>query len=190
MINVCVNCGAYRADKIIDPSGPYAICPTCGHKHPFLRLPLLTVGGASCTGKSAVCDVLLGRIRKVVLLEGDLLWRAEFDTPQDRYRDFHETWLRLCKSISQSGRPVVMFNAGMGVPENVEGCVERRYFSEVPTQYDEILIQRDHLMPFSHAYCASPEPESREGWGEQMINFLKERNRWDAVRPHIVRRGL
>ena len=32
MLNVCVNCGIYRADKIIDPSGPYAICPACDHK--------------------------------------------------------------------------------------------------------------------------------------------------------------
>ena len=171
MINVCFNCGEYRADKIIDPSGPYAICPTCGHKHPFLRLPLLTVGGASCTGKSAVCGALLGRIREVVLLEGDLLWRAEFDTPQDRYRDFHETWLRLCKSISQSGRPVVMFNAGMGVPENVEGCVERRYFSEVHYLAlvcdDGVLAERLRRRP---AWRKSGDPANVE----RQIEF----NRW------------
>lgn len=130
-MNVCINCGEYRADKIIDQSGPYAICPVCEHKHPFLQLPLLIVGGASGTGKSTVRHALLGRMNEVVLLEGDLLWRPEFNKPEDKYRDFFETWLRMCKSISQSGRPVVMFNAGMGVPENVEECVERRYFSEV-----------------------------------------------------------
>ncbi len=78
-----------------------------------------------------MCRALLGRMSEVVLLEGDLLWRPEFNKPEDKYRDFFETWLRVCKNISQSGRPVVMFNAGMGVPENVEGCVERRYFSDV-----------------------------------------------------------
>ena len=137
MMNVCANCGQYRADKVVDPSGPYAICPLCGHKHAFLQLPLLIVSGASGTGKSAVCRALLGQrdertyCLRAVLLEGDILWRVEFDQPEDHYRDFFETWLRLCKNISQSGRPVVMFNAGMGVPENVEPCVERRYFGTV-----------------------------------------------------------
>ncbi len=27
MMNVCFQCGLYRADKMIDPAGPYAICP-------------------------------------------------------------------------------------------------------------------------------------------------------------------
>lgn len=130
MINVCHNCGEYRVDKIIDPRGPYAICPECGHKHPFLQLPLLIIAGASGTGKSTVCQRLLGRLEKVVLLEGDLLWRTKFNKPEERYRDFFETWLRLCKNISQSGRPVVWANAG-AIPDNVEQCEERRYFSAV-----------------------------------------------------------
>lgn len=150
-MNVCFNCGEYRADKIIDPSGPYAICPVCEYKHPFLQLPLLVVGGASGTGKSMVCHALLGRMNGVVLLEGDLLWQPEFNKPEDKYIEFFETWLRICKSISQSGRPVVIFNAGMGVPENVEGCVERRYFSDVHYLAlicdDEVLAERLRSRP-------------------------------------------
>ena len=130
MMNVCFNCGLYRPDKVIDPEGPYAICPECGHKHSFLQLPLLVAAGASGAGKSAVCQRLLGKLREVVVLEADVLWRAELNQPEDNYRDFFETWLRVCKNISQSGRPVVLFCAG-GIPENVEPCVERRYFSEV-----------------------------------------------------------
>jgi len=130
MINVCPNCGLYRADKLIEPDGPYAICPECGHRQAFQHLPLLMVAGASGAGKSAVCHRLLGRPREVVVLEADILWRPEFDRPEDRYREFFETWLRMCKSISQSGRPVVLFCAG-GIPENVEPCVERRHFRDV-----------------------------------------------------------
>ena len=37
----------------------------------------------------------------------------------------------MAKNISQSGRPVVLFGAGMGVPDNLEACVEWRYFSKV-----------------------------------------------------------
>lgn len=171
MMNVCSNCGEYRADKIIDPGGPYAICPVCEHKHPFLQLPLLIVGGASGTGKSTVCRALLGSMSEVVLLEGDLLWRPEFNKPEDKYRDFFETWLRLCKNISQSGRPVVIFNAGMGVPENVEGCVERRYFSDVHylalVCEDEALAER---LRGRSAWRKSGDPANVE----EQVRF----NRW------------
>lgn len=150
MINVCYNCGEYRVDKVIDPSGPYAICPVCGYKHPFLQLPLLIVCGASGTGKSAVCQKLLGRLTEVVLLDGDLLWRPEFNKPEEKYHAFFETWLRLCKSISQSGRSVVLFSAGT-IPENVEPCQDRRYFSVVHYLAlvcdDEDLAQRLRQRP-------------------------------------------
>jgi hypothetical protein len=129
MLNVCFQCGIYRADKIIDPAGPYAICPECGFKHPFLQLPLLIVSGASGVGKSTVCRQLLSRVSQVVLLDSDIIWRSEFNTPETKYRDFFETWLRLSKNIAQSGRPVGLFGAGAGVPGNIENCIERRYFS-------------------------------------------------------------
>lgn len=170
-MNVCFNCGAYRADKIIDPSGPYAICPVCEYKHLFLQLPLLTVGGASGTGKSAVCHALLGRMNEVLLLEGDILWRPEFNKPEDKYRDFFETWLRVCKNISQSGRPVVVFNAGIGVPENLEGCVERRYFSDVHYLAliceDEVLVER-----------LRTRPAWRKSGGQAFVEEQVGFNRW------------
>lgn len=170
-MNVCFNCGEYRADKSVDPSGPHAVCPVCGYKHPFLQLPLLVVGGASGAGKSTVCQALLGRMSEVVLLEGDLLWRSEFNKPEDKYRNFFETWLRVCKNISQSGRPVVLFSAGMGVPENVEDCVERRYFSEVHYLAlvcdDDVLAERLRSRP---AWRKSSAPEKVE----EQVRF----NRW------------
>jgi hypothetical protein len=131
MLNVCWACGLYRADKIIDPLGPFAICPECGHHHPFRQLPLLVISGASGAGKTVVCQALLGRLPEVVPLDADILWRPEFDTPQDHYRAFFETWLRMCKNVSQAGRPVVLFGAGMGVPANLEPCVERRYLGRI-----------------------------------------------------------
>jgi len=150
MFNVCHNCGHYRADKIIDLSGPYAICPECGHKRPFHQLPLLIVSGASGAGKSTVYQALIGDLGNIVMLDSDILWRAEFNRP-DKYRDFFETWLRLAKNISQAGRPVVLFGAGMGVPENIEPCVERRYFSDIHYLAlvcdDETLAQRLKARP-------------------------------------------
>lgn len=146
MLNICENCGNYRADKTIDPSGPYAICPECGHRHNFRYSPLWVVSGASGSGKSTVCNRLAGRFQQVVILDSDILWREAFNTPENKYADFFETWLRMCKNIAQSGRPVVLFGAGAGVPENLENCIERRYFSTIHYLAlvcpDEVLTQR------------------------------------------------
>jgi hypothetical protein len=151
VFNVCARCGAYHADKLIDPDGPYAICPNCGYPQPFVRLPLLCVGGPSGGGKSAVCRELVGQVDDAVLLEGDILWRPEIAQPEDGYRSFFEMWLRVAKNVGQSGRPVVVFNAGMGVPENIELCVERRYFSRVHYAAlvcdDEALAERLRARP-------------------------------------------
>jgi hypothetical protein len=171
MFNVCHKCGLYRRDKIVDPSGPYAVCPECGHKHPFRMLPLLLVAGASGAGKSSVCQALLGKLENVILLDSDILWRKEFDTPENRYRDFFETWLQLAKNISQAGRPVVIFGAGMGVLENIEPCVERRYFSTVHYLAlvcdDGVLSQRLKARP---AWRGCGEP----AFLDRQIQF----NRW------------
>lgn len=128
MFNVCYGCSIYRADKAIDPAGPYAVCPECGHRHPFRRQPLFVIGGASGTGKSALLQALSTQPQPAVCLETDILWRPEFDRPEEGYRDFFETWLRLAKNIGLAGRPVALFGAGFAVPANLEPCIERRYF--------------------------------------------------------------
>lgn len=124
------------------------------------QLPLLVVSGASGAGKSAVYQTLLGELNEVVMLEGDLIWRPEFSKPETKFRDFFETWLRICRDISQSGRPVVMFNAGMGVPENIEPCVGRRYFSKVHYLAlicdDDVLADRLHQRS-DRRNCRDPE---------------------------------
>lgn len=171
MFNVCHRCGLYRADKIIDPSGPYAICPECGHRHLFRQLPLLIVSGASGAGKSTVCNALLGKLDTFVLLDSDILWRPEFNKPEEKYREFFETWLRMAKNISQSGRPVVLFGAGAGVPENLEPCVERRYFSAV--HYLALACDDDVL-----AERLRERPAWRGSGGQEYIDSHLQFNRW------------
>ena len=130
MLNVCYNCGQYRADKIVDPEGPWAVCPECGYEHAFLQLPLLMVCGPSGSGKSTVYQRLIGKLEHIVTLEADIFWRTEFNRPEEQFRDYFETWLRICRNISQSGRPVLLFSAG-SIPQNVEPCVKARYFSAI-----------------------------------------------------------
>ena len=87
-MNICHNCGEYRVDKTIDPKGPFAICPVCQHKHNFYQLPLLTVCGPSGAGKTTVCERITGKVDEVVILDADILWRSEFNSPNNHYRDF------------------------------------------------------------------------------------------------------
>jgi len=129
MFNVCPDCGADRADKAIGPEGAYAICPNCRFRQKFVRLPLFILTGASGVGKSAVCLGLAAQMKDVVVMESDILWRAEFNQPETNYREYRETWLRVCKNISQAGKPVVL--CGVGEPAQFEQCIERRYFSEL-----------------------------------------------------------
>lgn len=131
MFHVCYNCGEYRADKVIDPSGPFAICPLCGCKHPFKMQPLLIVSGAAGTGKSTVLPQLVGQVPGALILDSDILWMEAFDKPEESYKLYFETWLRIAMNLGQSGDPAVLFGTGFGVPANLENCVERRYFSTI-----------------------------------------------------------
>jgi hypothetical protein len=63
------------------------------------------------------------------VLETDILWGAEFATPEDEYRRFHEVWLRLAKNVGQSGLPVILL--GTFLPHQIADLPERRYFSEL-----------------------------------------------------------
>ena len=135
MLNICPGCGLYCVEKLIQPAESagwaVAVCPHCNHGHPFRQLPLLTLGGASGTGKSTIAAALAARLDQVVLLDTDILWRPEFDQPETQYRDFFETWLRLAKNIGQAGRPVLLVGAGVGVPHHREPCQERRYLGPI-----------------------------------------------------------
>lgn len=180
MLNVCFKCGSYRADKIIDPTGPYAICPECGHSHPFLYLPLMIISGASGTGKSSVCNHLVGHYQDAVVLDTDILWQDAFNTPQDNYRQYFETLLRVSKNISQSGKPVVLFGAGIGVPENIEGCIERRYFSSI--RYlalvcsDEILFERLEQRPAWRGTKNMAFIQEQQRFNQWFINYNKNKH--------------
>lgn len=130
MMNVCLHCGEYRADKRIDPDGPNAVCPLCGHRHPFRQLPLLVVSGASGAGKSAVLRRLVGRIDRAVLLDADMLWRSEFDQPEEGYRGFLDLAASVQEhlTVGQTGRALWGGSGRAGQPRGVRrAAVPGRY---------------------------------------------------------------
>ena len=194
MFNVCENCGAYHADKEIDPAGPAAICPECGHAHPFASLPLLVVGGASGAGKSTICSRLAGKIPGAVLLEADIFWRPEFNTPEDGYRVFFDLWLRLAKNIAQSAWPVVLFGAGFGVPGNLEGSVERRYFSEIHYLAlvcdDAVLAERLRRRPAWRETGQQEFIERQQGFNRWFKNYEPEKDQPPIAQIETTHRSL
>ncbi len=128
------------------------VCPACGERRRALKkLPLLLIGGPAGAGKSTAGALLLGELSEAVLIESDLLWRKEFNTPEDGYNSYTRLWLRLAAHISQSGRPVALFGAGFAVPHNVEPLPERSLFSAVHylalTCEDDALTARLRARP-------------------------------------------
>ena len=178
MFNVCPKCGEYSVEKIIDNSGPYAICPHCDHAHPFLMQPLFLIGGASGTGKTTVCLSLISMLKECVVLEQDILWGMVPATPEDNYRSYRNVWLRIAKNIGQAGRPVVL--CGTAFPEQFEDCPERRYFS---TLYyltlvcdDDVLVKRLQRRP---EWRMTHTPE----FLEDMVQF----NKWLKANASLTR---
>jgi hypothetical protein len=169
MFNVCSSCGTYSVEKEIDPIESVAICPTCGYRHPFLRLPLFVLTGASGAGKTAVCLRLPAVLPECVTLESDILWRKEFDEPATSYRAYRDLWLRVAKNIGQCGRPVVL--GGTALPEQFETCPERRYFATI--HYLALVCDNAVLAERLRA-----RPNWRASASVEFVDRMVQLNRW------------
>jgi energy-coupling factor transporter ATP-binding protein EcfA2 len=183
MFYVCPRCGEYRPDQIVEPEGPAVVCPVCACRRSFARLPLLAIGGPSGGGKSTTLWALAGRINGALALDADILWRPEFDRPEENYRDFFETWLRLALNIGQSGKPVAIFGGGFAVPANVENCVARRYFSAV--HYLALVCDDETL-----AARLKARPAWRDSSNEAFISAHIGFNHWLKENAEKIEPGI
>lgn len=96
---------------------------------PTKKQPLFIVTGASCVGKSALCEVLFQKEKDYLVLESDLLWDDRWNTPEDGYAAYRSMWMTLCANVSQIGKPVAL--CGCGLPEQFENRPERALFTEI-----------------------------------------------------------
>ena len=90
-------------------------------------------------------------------------------------------WLRLAKNIGQAGRPVALVGAGFAVPDNLEPCIERRYFSSI---HYLALVCDDAVL--AARLAARPAWRDSRGTIAQQLEF----NRWliaDRGEPPIER---
>lgn len=96
---------------------------------PTVHQPLFIVSGASCAGKTTVCELLFQRERDYIVMESDILWDERYNTPSDGYCDYRIRWMNLCAAISQIGMPVVL--CGCAMPEQIEPLPQRALFTDV-----------------------------------------------------------
>lgn len=137
MFDICWNCGELTPKKVVEKTDEHAIavCPDCGYEHLCQYLPLFVVTGASGAGKSTMHYEFVRKAitggddvtDSVVPLDSDMLWDAGSNMEDEAYRDLY---LRLCVNLHQSGRPVLLFGAGMN-PANLESSARRRYFPAI-----------------------------------------------------------
>ena len=108
------------------------------------KQPLFIVTGASCVGKSTLCNEMLINEKEYIVMENDLLWNDIYNTPEDDYFEYNRLWLRVCGNIAQAGKPVVL--CGCRVPKQLENLPERELFTH--TYYlavvcdDVVLVER------------------------------------------------
>jgi len=169
MFNVCPGCGEYSDDKEVIPVPPVAICPHCQYGSPFVLLPLFVVTGASGSGKTTSALKLCRKLKDVVVLDQDILWNESFNTPDNNYKEFRNTWLRMAKNINQAGRPVVLF--GSAIPEQFESLNERRYIEKIHylTLYCDEEVLRNRLIE---------RPHWRKSGTEENLKNMVEFNNW------------
>ncbi|MEV0400735.1 AAA family ATPase [Actinoallomurus sp. NPDC050550] len=144
---------------------PAVVCAACGHRQPFVRLPLWSLTGPSGCGKSTVARLLVERLGgRFVVLEQDVLWQAGLRDPVR----FRSAWLAMAAMIQQNGRPVLL--CGTVVPPEFEPLPERALFTEI--RYLALTCDPDVL-----AARLRTRPAWRE-WSEPRIAEMLEYNDW------------
>jgi len=168
-LKICMDCGQRMDAPVVPADEAVIICPECGHRQPFLRLPMFALTGPSGTGKSTVSRMLTRLIGDgVVVLEQDVLWTAGLRDPYNDFQLFRATWLRMVGMIHQSGRPVVL--CGTVVPVQFEECPERALIGDI--HYLALTCDRDVMHERLRA-----RPAWRE-WDEPRIGEMLEFNDW------------
>lgn len=133
---------------------------------PTNKQPLFIVTGASCVGKSTMCEELFKKETDYIVIESDLLWNDTFNTPNDDYCAYRRLWMRLCANIAQIKLPVVL--CGCAIPAQFEQQPERAFFTNI--HYLAVVCDDNCL-----------EKRLREGRKVEDQNWLKsslEFNNW------------
>ncbi|WP_286082425.1 hypothetical protein [Parablautia intestinalis] len=146
---------------------------------PTNKQPLFIITGASCVGKSTLCEQLFLHEKDYIVMESDLLWNDMYNTPEDDYCAYRRLWMRMCANISQIGKPVVL--CGCAIPKQFENQPEREMFSDI---YYLAAVCRDEVL---EDRMRNGRKVNEEGWIKSSLDF----NNWlkqnaDKTSPRIT----
>ena len=51
--------------------------------------------------------------------------------------------------------------------------------------FDEVLTQKDNLIPFFNEYCPEDKPDNLEKWTKLVIGYLDSIEHWEVVKPYV-----
>lgn len=178
MLHVCPACGHYAPKLLFDKEKSEVICPDCGHRTAFPRLPLFLITGSSCAGKSTLTRELFLHNYRVAAIESDILWDEKWREAGDNFRAYRAMWLRLCQNISHAGKPVVL--CGCCDPGQFADQPEAGFFSGL---HFLAVVCRDEILEHRMDRRGLNDPETRKG----NLRF----NRWfwenhDKTNPPIT----
>jgi hypothetical protein len=132
MFNVCPTCGLYEVERDVTGgtvTAALAYCSFCGAAIPFVRRRLFVVTGASGTGKSTTCQVLMQCDTGFLTLESDILFGMMDVSEESGLDAYWNVWLRMIKNIHQGPQSVIL--CGTVVPDRLERQPERRYIGDI-----------------------------------------------------------
>lgn len=108
-----------------------------------MKRQLFLIGGASGSGKTAICRALAGKIKGVICLDGDTLWHPQVFNMENT-KPFYDLWFKLADEIASNNVAVAIFHAGLGLPDNL-------------TEYAKDIFEIHYLT----LYCSEIKLEER-----------------------------
>lgn len=127
MIGICSSCGNHEWDKNV--LGNEIVCPKCGNKWTFKKLPVFFITGCSGIGKTTTGQELQKLTDEFVVLDADMFYNIMNPQSDEDYYGMVEQVFSLSKNINQSGKSVVWTMAG-----NIDKLYHTygsRFFSEI-----------------------------------------------------------
>lgn len=140
MFCTCARCGKASLPEVVSENT--VRCLHCGHVSEFKRVPLFFLSGASCSGKTTAAHILFDTHREYISMECDILWGEHFNTPEDDYAAFRDTWLRMAANYAQYGKSSLL--CGCITPEQIAKRPSSAYFSS--THYIAIVLSDEEML--------------------------------------------
>lgn len=110
MIGICSKCGSTEWDKEIEKDE--IICPNCGNRWKFKKLPIFFLTGCSGIGKTTTGKELQKIVSDYVIIDADMFSNIMHPQNDDEYYHMIAQIYHLTKNINQSGKMVVWTMAG------------------------------------------------------------------------------